>query len=184
MFWHENKENDINLISFNKSNYLKLTNPKIVKLNDSFDESEKSDSNNILDLSENFKVNMMIPSDWGPGKVVSVNKATKKVVLKIEGNDHTFDMIELRPYLPILLHVYFKDINNKDKRILINFNLFLDDTIEKIKKKIAGIFKADEKKVIIAHKGAKITNNKQKVSECGIYAQDNILVVINGLCNY
>ena len=184
MFWHEEKENDINLMSYNKSNYLKLLNQKNIKLNDSFDDSQKDDDKKILDFTENFKVDMMINSDWGPGKVVSVNKATKKVVLKIEGTEHTFDMFELRPSLQVNILVHFKDKDMRDRRVFLNDNIFLDDKISKIKKKIAGIFKADENKVIIIHRGEKITNNNQKISERGIFAQDNILVVINGLCDY
>ena len=105
MFWHEGKDNDIKLTSYNKSNYLKLINQK--KLLVSSLDSLKSYDDHILDLSENFKVDMIIPSDWGPGKVVSVNKNTKKVLLKIEGTEHTFDMLELRPYLQIYIHVFF-----------------------------------------------------------------------------
>ena len=183
MFWHEEKENDINLTSYNKSNYLKIINQK-QKLSDSFVDSQKNEDEKNLDLNENFKVGMIIPSDWGPGKVISVNKTTKKVVLKIEGTEHTFDMIELRPYLQIYIQVFYKDKNFKDKRIILSSNVFLDDTIGKIKRKIAGLFKSDENKVILCFNGIKLTNNNQKLSECGIFSQNNILAVINGLCDY
>lgn len=183
MFWNEEKDNDTNLTSYNKSNYLKLK-KHIKNLSDSFSYFQNDDDNNMLDLTENFKVDMMIPSDWGPGKIVSVNKNTKKVVLKIEGMEHTFDMIELRPYLQIYIHVFFKDKDLKDKRIILSSNVFLDDTVGKIKRKIAGFFKSDENKVILSLKGVKLTNNNQKLSECGIFSQDNMLVVINGLCNF
>ena len=182
MFWHEGKDNDIKLTSYNKSNYLKLINQK--KLLVSSLDSLKSYDDHILDLSENFKVDMIIPSDWGPGKVVSVNKNTKKVVLKIEGTEHTFDMLELRPYLQIYIHVFFKDKDLSDKRVILSTNVYLDETIGKIKKRIAGIFKSDENKVILYSKGVKFTNNNQKLSECGIFSQDTMLVVINGLCDY
>ena len=71
-----------------------------------------------------------------------------------------------------------------DKRVILSTNVYLDETIGKIKKRIAGIFKSDENKVILYSKGVKFTNNNQKLSECGIFSQDTMLVVINGLCDY
>ena len=184
MFWHETKENDINLISYNKADYLKMMNPKNKKKY-SFDASENEllDSN-VLDLTDNFKVDMMVPSDWGPGKVISVNKNNKKVVLRIEGNEQEFDMFELHSHLSVYIHVFFKDLNLKDRKVIICGNIFLDDTIGRIKQKIAGIFNADEKKVIIVHKFLRLTNDNQKISECGIFSQDTLLVIINGTCDY
>ncbi len=179
MFWHEESENENNLLPFSKSNYLNKINPK--KKEGDGDDSQKD---NILDLSDSFKIGMIISSDWGPGKVVSVEKATGKVVLEIEGSEKEFDIFELRPFLQVYIHVYFKDIDLKDKRIILSANLLMSDTIGKIKKTIAGMFNTDEKNVIIVHKGEKITNNNKKVSECGLFVLDNLLVVINGTCLY
>ena len=183
MFWHEAKENDINLYTYNKSDYLKLINPKLNK-KDSFDDSLKGLNNNILDLTENFRPDMMIPSDWGPGKVVSVDKANKKVVLKIEGNNQEFDMFLLKPYLNIYICVNFKDANLKDRKVTLSLNIYLDDTIGKLKKKLADIFNADEKKVFIVYRGLKLTDDAQKFSEFSLYVHDVFLAVINGTCNY
>ncbi len=179
MFWHEESENENNLLPFSKSNYLNKINPK--KKEGDGDDSQKD---NILDLSDSFKIGMIISSDWGPGKVVSVEKATGKVVLEIEGSEKEFDIFELRPFLQVYIHVYFKDLELKDKRIILSANLLMSDTIGKIKKTIAGMFNTDEKNVIIVHKGEKITNNNKKVSECGLFVLDNLLVVINGTCLY
>ena len=60
----------------------------------------------------------------------------------------------------------------------------MNNNIGKIKKKIADIFKADEKKVIIVHKGEKISNNDKRISECGMLVFDSLLVIINGLCDW
>ena len=60
----------------------------------------------------------------------------------------------------------------------------MDDTIGKIKKKIAGIFNVDDKNIIIVHEFLKLTNNNQKVSESHIYGKTGLLVIINGKCNY
>ena len=180
MFWNES-DKETNLKTFNQKEYFKWLYPQKNQEEKILDESKKD---NILDLSDKFKIDMIIPSDWGPGKVVRVNKETKKVVLKIEGQEHTFDMFELQTHLPVYIHVYFKDLNLKDKRIILSSNLSLDDTIGNIKKRIAGIFNAEEKNVIIAHNGEKISDNNLRVSDCGFYVQDTLLVVINGTCDY
>ena len=59
------------------------------------DDLQKGNDKNILDITDNFKVDMIVPSDWGEGKVVSVDKVNKKVVLKIEGVEKEFSMLEL-----------------------------------------------------------------------------------------
>ena len=127
---------------------------------------------------------MIVPSDWGEGKVVSVDKVNKKVVLKIEGVEKEFSMLELRPYTVVYAHIYLKDKNGIDKRIILSLNLLMDDTIGKIKKKIAGIFNVDDKNIIIVHEFLKLTNNNQKVSESHIYGKTGLLVIINGKCHY
>ena len=186
MFWHEAKENDINLYTYNKSDYLKMTNPKSNKKDskDSLDDSIKGLNNNILDLTENFKTDMLIPSDWGPGKVVSTDKATKKVVLKIEGNNQEFDMFLLKTYLNIYIYVIFKDANLRDRKVTLSLNIYLDETIGRLKRKLANIFHADEKKVFIVYRGLKLTDDEQKFSEFSLYPHDVFLAVINGTCVY
>ena len=182
MIWHEINENDINLIPFNKTSYLKMLNPKMYDL--LANEKDKENKQNILDMSDNFQVGMMVPTNWGPGKVVSIDEVTKKVTIKIEGEEQTFDMFELHPYLKINMHVYFKDMNLMDKKVIFNENIFLDDRIGKIKKTISRIFQADLNKVILVHKGQIIDDNNLKISECGFFDQDTLLVVINGTCAY
>jgi len=180
MIWNERKENDVILVPYDKSDYLGLMNPKS---EESFNDSNQK-KKSILDLTEDFRIGMMIMSDWGPGKVVSVNKATKKVVLNIEGQERTFDMIELHSALQIYIHVYFKKKDLSDKRVIISASVLLDDTIEQLKKKIADIFGGDENKVIIVHGGNKLTDNKLKIYQSGIFYLDTLLVVINGTCDY
>ena len=180
MYWHES-DNETSLRPFNKRDFNKNISKDKNKEDNKEDEPNKD---NILDLSDKFKIDMIIPSDWGPGKVVRVNKETRKVVLKIEGQEQTFDMFELQSHLSVYIHVYLKDINFQDRRIIISSNLTMDDTIGKIKKRIAGIFNTEEKNVIIVHNGEKMTNDSLKVSDGGFFVGDNLLVVINGLCDY
>ena len=182
MFWHEVKENDINLMSYNKEDYIKMINQK--PNNKNLDDLQKGNDKNILDISDNFKVDMLVPSDWGEGKVVSVDKVNKKIILKIEGVEKEFSMFELRPYIVVYAHIYLKDKNGIDKRIILSLNLLMDDTIGKIKKKISGIFNVDDSNIIIVHEFLKLTNNNQKVSELHVFDKSGLLVIINGKCNY
>ena len=62
--------------------------------------------------------------------------------------------------------------------------IFLDDTVGKLKKKIGRIFNADKEKVIFLHKGVKLTDDDKKLSELDLFLQDNLFVIINGLCDY
>ena len=182
MFWHETKENDINLMSYNKADYIKMINPK--SNNKGLEDLQKGNDKNILDISDNFKVDMFVPSDWGEGKVVSVDKVNKKVVLKIEGIEKEFSMFELRPYIVVYAHIYLKDKNGIDKRIILSLNLLMDDTVGKIKKKIAGIFNVDHKNIIVVNEFLKLTGDDQKVSELHIFDKASLLVIINGKSNY
>ena len=187
MFWHEAKENDVNLIPYTKADYLKMMTQKSGKSKEikSLEEETKSSKDkNVLDLSQPFKVNMIVSSDWGPGKVVSVNNNTHKVLLKIEGVDKEFDMFGLHPYMQVYIHVVYKNLNKEDKRVTISLDIFMDDTIGKIKKRIANIFKTEESKVFLIHNFEKLENNNQKISDCSFFDQDNILVIINGVCDY
>ena len=93
-------------------------------------------------------------------------------------------MFELCPYLLVYIHVFLKDLNLKDRRVILCGNIFLDDTIGKIKKKIADNFNTDQKNVILVHKFLRLTNDNQKISECGIFSKDTLLVVINGTCDF
>ena len=187
MFWHEAEENDVNLIPYTKSDYLKMMTKKIGKSKEikSLEEVMKdSKEKNVLDLSQPFKVNMIVSSDWGPGKVVSVNNNTHKVVLKIEGVDKEFDMFGLHPFMQVNIHVIYKNLNKIDKRVTISIDIFMDDTIGKIKKRIANIFRTNESKVFLIHNFEKLENNNQKVSDCSFFDQDNVLAIINGTCDY
>ena len=103
MFWHESQENDINIFPYNKSDFLKLTSTR------NFKDKEKK-SNNIIDFSDQFQVDTIVSTDWGPGKVISVNRDTKKVLVKIEGEEKEFNMHELRATTQILVHIYFKNL--------------------------------------------------------------------------
>ena len=183
MFWHEGKEHEDNLFSYNKTDFLKMTNQKSKKNKEDDAEFEHGDKN-ILDLTDPFRVDMLVSSDWGPGKIISINRTNKTITLDIEGTEKEMGFLDIRPYFQIYLHVYYKDLNLIDKKVVICANIFMDDTVEKLKKKIAALFLTNYNKVLIIHNGRKLSNDSQKLSGCSIYAKEVILVVINGACNF
>ena len=177
MFWHESQENDINIFPYNKSDFLKLTTSNNIK-----DKEKKS--NNILDLSDQFQVDTIVSTDWGPGKVISVDRTGKKVIVKIEGEEKEFNMHELRATAQILIHIYFKNIDFQDKRLMYLEKISAGETVLDMKKKVANILNTNENCVTLVYSGMKMTNNNTKLSEIGFYEQGDILAVVNGLCNY
>ena len=174
MFWHESQENDINIYQYNKSDFMKLSSSNKLK------DNEKK-SGNIVDFSEQFQINTIVATDWGPGKIVSINKQEKKVTLQIEGQEQVFNMHELRANNQIIVHIYFKDMNLLDKKIMYLMTVSASDTVLDMKKKIAKILGTTENCVSLIQDNNRITNNNKKFSEIGFY---DIISVINGRCDY
>ena len=174
MFWHESQENDINIYQYNKSDFMKLSSPN--KLND----NEKK-TGNIVDFSDQFQIGITVATDWGPGKIISINKQEKKVRLKIFDQEQVFNMHELRVNNQIIVHIYFKDMDLIDKKIMYLMTLSASDTILDMKKKIAKILGTSENSVTLIQENNKITNDNKKFSEIGFY---DLISVVNGRCDY
>ena len=177
MFWHETQENDINIFPYNKADFLKLTTQK--NIND-----KEKNSENIWDLTSQFQIDTIVSTDWGPGKIISVNRNDKKVVVKIEGEEKEFNMSELRTTSNIIFLIYFKNLNMADKRIMFLTTILASETVLDVKKKVAALLGTSDNCVTLVRGGTKITNNNQKFSENRFYEQEVILAVVNGLCDY
>ena len=177
MFWHETQENDINIFPYNKTDFMKLSAAKDPK------ESEKK-SDNILDLSDQYQINTIVSTDWGPGKIISVDRIRKKVRVKIEGDEKEFSMHELRTKTQIMVHIYYKNLDLLDKRIIFLTYISAGDTVLDMKKRVANILGTSADCVTLVHSGFKMTSNNQKFSEVGFYDNDNLLAIVNGVCDY
>ena len=191
MFWHENKENDINLIPYSRNDYMKMISKKNLdkkdaNLNDIVNENKLNfyTYKNIADFSELFRVGMTVSSDWGPGVVVSVNKEEKKVKVKIEGIDQDFDMISLHPFLKINVQVYLKDKKGNDKRARLLMRIFLDDTVGKLKNQIAEIFGSEGTKIILVHNFMRVNEDNKKIVDMSLFNEATLLFIIKGNSNY
>ena len=72
MFWHESQENDINIFPYNKSDFLKLSSAQ------SYKEKEKN-SNNMIDLSDDFKIDTIVSTAWDPEKAYEMKLKEEKM---------------------------------------------------------------------------------------------------------
>ena len=189
MFWHENKENLINLIPYTRKDYMKMINIKNLLKTDSYlneieNKANFSVNKNTADFSELFRVGMAVSSDWGPGLVISVNKEEKKVKVKIEGMEQDFDMRNLNPFVKVNVQVYLKDKKGNDKRARLLMRIFLDDTVGKLKKQIAEIFGSEANKIILVHNFMKVNEDNKKVVDMSLFNEDTLLFIIKGNSNY
>ena len=92
-------------------------------------------------------------------------------------------MHELRTNNQVILQIYFKGLDLQDKKIFYLSSITAGETVLDMKKKIAKILGTSDSCVTLVHNGYKMTNNNQRFSEVGFYNQD-ILVVVNGICDY
>ena len=175
MFWHEQQENEVNIFPYNKADFLKLTSSK---------NKDNEKELNRMDSSDNFQIDTIVSTDWGPGKIVSVNKIEKKVIVKIEGEEKEFNMHDLRTTSQILIMIFFKNLNFIDKKLMFSTIISAGETILDIKKKIANILGTRDNCVTLVLGGEKLTNNNKRCSEIRFYQQDIMLAVVNGLCDY
>ncbi len=53
-----------------------------------------------------------------------------------------------------------------------------------MKKRVANILGTSADCVTLVHGGFKMTSNNQKFSEVGFYDNDNLLAIVNGVCDY
>ena len=174
MFWHETNENDVKLMPYNKSDFLKLTNMKNKK--------EVKEKSHTLDLSDQFQIDSIVSTDWGPGRVISVDKNNKKVRVKIEGEEQEFSMFEVRTMTQVYIYIYFKNIECQDKINIFITNIFSAETVLDVKKRIAKYMGTNANNVILVNNGEKLSKNDVKFSEIGFLG--NILAIINGTCDY
>jgi hypothetical protein len=174
MFWHESNDNDVNIIPYNKADFLKLSNLKNKK--------ESKEKSHTLDLSDQFQVDAIVSTDWGPGRVISVDKINKKVRVKIEGEEQVFNWFEVRTSAQVNVFIYFKNLDLQDKTNIFMTNLSSGETVLDVKKKISKYMGVSTDNVILVHNFLKLTRNDQKLSELGY--SNNLLAIINGVCDY
>ena len=83
-----------------------------------------------------------------------------------------------------LLLTHLKNLDLLDKRIIFLTYISAGDTVLDMKKRVANILGTSADCVTLVHSGFKMTSNNQKFSEVGFYDNDNLLAIVNGVCDY
>ena len=186
--WLSEKTGSTNLIQMNPSLEKKNTQNFIIENqidSNSFsiiNQSENSVNNNkkeILDLSDNFKINSIVMSAWGPGKITYVNKDLHKVKLRIEDEEQEFDFSALNPFIQIYICIVNE---NNIKWTLLKFNL--SDTCYIIRNKIGNLLNIHSSRVLLIHRGYKIKDYNKTIFSLGLFEKDELLCVIREPIEY
>ena len=170
--WYTDENGQESLISYqNYKNILEKSNS-----NSSFNSNSENENNNqpnVLDLTEQIKPGMLVMSEWGEGKVISINKSDQTIILSIEGENHSFNISNVNPLINIFVCVVIKNTTN-----WLNLKIFFDDNCFNIKSKISKIFKCNINQIILIHNNKKITDNNKSTFNMGLYENGCLLCVI------
>lgn len=128
--------------------------------------------NDIIDFSEKVKKDSIVNTEWGPGRVKSVNKENKTCLVEIESNEVSFPILSVNPSINIYGCIIDK-MKTHWMLMKINFN----DTALSIKQKIGKIFQVHHSQILLIHSGYVVTENVS-VFDMGLFEKDDILIVI------
>ena len=170
--WYTDENGQESLISY--QNYKNIIEKS--SINSSKDSNSENNSNNqpdVLDLTEQIKPGMLVMTDWGEGKVISINKTEQTIVLSIEGENHSFNISAVNPFIYIYICVVVKNTTN-----WLNLKIFYDDNCYNIKSKISKIFKCHINQIILIHNNKKITDNNKSTFNMGLSKNGCLLCVI------
>ena len=172
--WYTDENGHESLISYqNYKNILEKSNNSENNNNNINNININNNQPNVLDLTEQIKPGMLVMSEWGEGKVISINKTDQTIVLSIEGENHSFNISTVNPLINIFVCVVIKNKTN-----WLNLKIFFDDNCFNIKSKISKIFKCHINQIILIHNNKKITDNNKSTFNMGLYENGCLLCVI------
>ena len=172
--WYTDENGHESLISYqNYKNILEKSNNSENNINNINNININNNQPNVLDLTEQIKPGMLVMSEWGEGKVISINKTDQTIVLSIEGENHSFNISTVNPLINIFVCVVIKNKTN-----WLNLKIFFDDNCFNIKSKISKIFKCHINQIILIHNNKKITDNNKSTFNMGLYENGCLLCVI------
>lgn len=128
--------------------------------------------NDFIDLSEKIKKDAIVNTEWGPGKIISVDKANQTCKIKIENEELSFPLMSVNPSLNI-----YACIIDKSKTNWAMLKVTFQDTSLSIKQKIAKMYQVHHSQIILIHGGVVISDNKG-VFDIGLFETDDLLIVI------
>ena len=135
-------------------------------------ETEEKKGDDFIDMSEKIKKDAIVNTEWGPGKIISVDKANQTCKIKIENEELSFPLMSVNPSLNI-----YACIIDKSKTNWAMLKVTFQDTSLSIKQKIAKMYQVHHSQIILIHAGVVISDNKG-VFDIGLFENDDLLIVI------
>lgn len=164
--WHKN-DDGIYYLSNNE-------NSKNKEKNESKEDNEKNSKKvNILELCDEYKSGMFVMTEWGPGKISSVNLEEKTCKVKIEDQECPFPFDTIKTSLNLCVCIV-----DKIKTYWGLINIQFTDTVKSLRIKIGNILNVHFSQVIIVKGGQKLKNNDSSILDLDFFEKDKILVVI------
>ena len=165
--WRQNSNGEYILHKYTediteKSNARKLS-TQLTKINN-------ADVKKIIDNTEKFKLDMVVMTEWGLGKILNIDGGV--ALVKIEGTEIEFPLFNLNTSITIYLCILMRD-GTSWAEIKVPFDYFVKD----LKIKIARITKCHNSQVILVHNGAKIEKNLN-IFDLGVYERDTFMAII------
>ena len=128
--------------------------------------------NDIIDFSERIKKDIIVNTEWGPGRIKSVDKENKTCLIAIESDELSFPIMSVNPSLNIYACIIDK-LKTHWMLMKVNFS----DTALSIKQKIGKLYQVHHSQIVLIHSGYVVTDNKS-VFDMSLFEKDDILVVI------
>lgn len=134
---------------------------------------EKLEKSDLIDNSVSLKLDSLVMTEWGVGKVTNSKLEDGTVQVKIEENQLAFSPESIKVNLDIYLCILCKDSSYwVDMKIDFGF------TIQSLKQKISQFIKCHPSQIVIIHSGAKVDKKNQSLVDIGVYEKDVFLIAI------
>lgn len=145
----------------------------LMKRSDTVSISNQAKDKKTLDNSVKFKVDKMVFTEWGIGKITSVSNESRSCKVKIEGDEVSFGFDFITPFINIFFCVLTKSRNDW---IALKFNI--GDIVGTIRRKLSTIYVCHYSQILLVHSGEKLTSDSEKLSELGLFEGDEMLAVV------
>ncbi|MCQ2818905.1 MAG: hypothetical protein MJ252_16690 [archaeon] len=137
------------------------------------EENKELNKEKTLEFNDDFKEGMFVMTEWGPGKITSVNRSDKSCNVKIEDSTVPFPYDTLKASLNIYLCIV-----EKSKQYWGIINVQFTDTVKGIRIKIGRILNVHYSQVVILKSGKQLKSNDRTILDLELFEKDELLVVI------
>ncbi len=126
----------------------------------------------IIDNTEKYKTDMTVMTEWGVGKILSINPETSIAMVKIEGSEVEFPLLSLNTAITIYFCVL-----SAGSDCWCEMKVSFDYTSQDLKSKLSAYLKCHSSQIVLIHNGMKIQKS-DNIFELGVYERDVFLAVV------